>query len=168
MRVERHLSLVPGVSVKRVAVLWCFVLAGACAGSGVLEEASSNARPMEGGNGVAYGDCAGANRMAAAKPDLDVDSLPRPVSQKPAPFSKMPPEVWSEIRTKGSSVKVDVVVDTLGRPVMRTFTVVETSHPWLAQNLRSAMPSWRFRAARLAGCKVSRVYKFSASSKPRA
>ena len=143
------------------------VAVGACAG-GALEETSTNARPMGGGSGVAYGDCAAANRLAAAQPDLDVDSLPRPVSQKPAPFAQMPGEVWSEIRTKGSSVKVDVVVDTLGRPVMRTFTVVEASHPWLAQNLKSAMPSWRFRAARLAGCKVARIYKFSASSRPRA
>jgi hypothetical protein len=131
-----------------------------------MEETSSNVRMMEPG-GIAWGDCAEANRQASVRPDLEVDSLPRPVSQRPAPFAKMPPAVQQEIHTKGSSVKVNVVVDTLGRPVMGTFTVVESSHPWLAQNLKRSIPSWRFRAARLAGCKVARVYRFSATSRPR-
>jgi hypothetical protein len=142
------------------------MLAG-CAG-GVMEETNMSARPAGGGSGVSYGDCSEANKRVAAKPDLEVDSVPRVVAQRPAPFAAMPADVRNEITRKGSSIKADVVVDTLGRPVMKTFTVVESTHPWLAQNLRAAMPSWRFRAARLAGCKVSRVYKFSASSKPRA
>lgn len=116
---------------------------------------------------VAYGDCAEANRRAAGQPDLDVDSVPRLVTQRPRAFAGMPDSVWRVIRVRGSSVKANVLVDTLGRPVMKTFTVVEASHPWLAQNLRSTMPSWRFRAARLAGCKVPRVFMFSATSKPR-
>ena len=132
----------------------------------MMEENNSNVRMME-ASGIAWGDCAEANRQAAARPDLEVDSLPRAVSQRPAPFSGMPPAVRNEINSKGSSVKVNVVVDTLGRPVMKTFTVVESSHPWLAQNLKRSIPSWRFRAARLAGCKVARVYKFSATSRPR-
>ena len=134
-----------------------------------MEETATNVRPMEAGAGaLAYGDCAEANRLATAKPDLDVDSVPRVVSQRPAPFTRIPDSVKAVLGTKGSSVKVDVIVDTLGRPVMKTFTVVESTHPWLAANLRSVMPTWRFRAARLAGCKVPRVYKFSATSKPRA
>lgn len=132
-----------------------------------MEETVVNARPMEGRPAVAWGDCAEANRRALADPELDVDSVPRPVSQKPAPFAKMPAAVFREISAKGSAVKVNVLVDTLGRPVMKTFTVVESSHPWLANNLRASLPSWRFRAARLAGCKVPRTYRFSATSRAR-
>ncbi len=124
-------------------------------------------RPMEAQSPVAQGDCAEAVRRAVAEPDLDVDSLPRPVTQRPPPFARMPWAVKQKIDAEGSSVKVEVLVDTLGRPVMKTFTVVESSHPWLAANLKSAMPSWRFRAARLSGCKVPRVWKFSATSQAR-
>lgn len=132
-------------------------------------EETTNVRPMDGSAaGLAYGDCVEANRLARAKPDLDVDSVPRVVSQRPAPFTRMPDSVKTQLNRKGSSIKVDVVVDTLGRPMMKTFTVVESSHPWLAASVKSAMPSWRFRAARLAGCKVPRVFKFSATSRPRA
>lgn len=131
-----------------------------------MEETVVNARPRA-MVPIAYGDCAEANRRAAEEPDLDVDSVPRVVRQRPMPFARMPATVRQELDTKGSAVKVNVVVDTLGRPVMKTFTVVESTHPWLAQNLKTAMPSWRFRAARLAGCKVARMYKFSATSKPR-
>ena len=117
--------------------------------------------------GVNYGDCAEARKRAAAKPDLEVDRLPAPVAQKPAPFARMPAAVRSEIAKKGATVKLDVVVDTLGRADMKTFTVVESSHPWLAANMRSTLPRWKFTPARLAGCKVPRVYKFSATSRPR-
>ena len=116
---------------------------------------------------VSFGDCAEANRRALAKPDLDVDSVPRPVSQRPRPFANMPAAVKSEIDAKGSAVKVDVIVDTLGRANMKTFRVLSSSHPWLAENLKASMPTWTFRAARLAGCKVPRVYHFSATSRPR-
>lgn len=119
------------------------------------------------GSGVAFGDCVEARKRAVAKPDLDVDSVPRPVRQRPAPFAKMPSEVKTHINRKGALIKVDVLVDTLGRADMKTFRVVESSHPWLAQNLKASIPTWTFRAARLAGCKVPRVYKFSATSKAR-
>jgi hypothetical protein len=153
----------------KIVTVSCALLAAVGCASGVMEETSTNVRPMDGASsGLAHGDCVEANRMALARPDLDVDSVPRVVAQKPAPFTRMPDSVRAVISRKGSSVKVDVVVDTLGRPVMKTFTVVEATHPWLAASVKSAMPSWRFRAARLAGCKVPRVYKFSATSRPRA
>ena len=153
----------------KIVTAGCVLLAAVGCASGVMEETTTNVRPMDGtSSGLAYGDCVEANRMALAKPDLDVDSVPRVVTQKPAPFTRMPDSVRSVINRKGSSVKVDVLVDTLGRPVMKTFTVVEATHPWLAASIKSVMPSWRFRAARLAGCKVPRVYKFSATSRPRA
>jgi len=155
------------MNTKQLAAVLVLVAAAGCATS-VMEQ-TTNVRPMDASaSALTYGDCVEANRLAQAKPDLDVDSVPRVVTQRPAPFTRMPDSVKSAISRKGSSVKVDVLVDTLGRPVMKTFTVVESSHPWLAASVKSAMPSWRFRAARLAGCKVPRVYKFSATSKPRA
>ena len=159
-------------SVSLFARLIFFLAAGsvvlgaaACRSAGLEEETVTAARPVTGL--VAYGDCVEARRRAAIDPSLDVDSVPRPVSQRPRPFTSMPAAVKTEIDRKGSAVKVDVVVDTLGRADMTTFKVLQSSHPWLAQNLRAAMPTWTFRAARLAGCKVRRVYHFSATSKPR-
>jgi hypothetical protein len=131
-----------------------------------LEEVA--AKPMAGGSGVSYGDCVEARKRAAAKPDLDVDRLPSPIRQRPAAFLKMPGVVRTEVAKKGAVVKVDVLVDTLGRAEMKTFRVVEVTHPWFADNLRSVLPGWRFSPALLAGCKVRRVYKFSATAKPRA
>ena len=126
-----------------------------------------SARPMETQAPVAPGDCAEAVRRALADPALDVDSVPRVVRQVPRPFARMPWSVKQSIDKNGSSVQVEVLVDTLGRPVMKTFKVVESTHPWLGTNLKSAMPGWRFRAARLSGCKVPRIFKFGATSQPR-
>lgn len=141
-------------------------VAAACRSGGPQEDIVTDVRPMAGGT-VSYGDCAEALRRAAADPNLDVDSVPRPVTQRPRAFASMPTAVKTYIDAKGSAVKVDVVVDTLGRADMKTFKVVESSHPWLAQNLRATIPSWRFRAARLAGCKVPRIFHFSATSRAR-
>lgn len=140
------------------------VVATACRRDPELEVVS--ARPTA-ATGVKYGDCAEARRRAADKPDLDVDRLPTPVTRKPAPFARMPAAVRDEVRRKGAVVKADVIVDTLGRADMKTFKVVESSHPWLAASLRGTLPRWRFSPALLAGCKVPRVYKFSATSRPR-
>lgn len=167
MRRQRSVSLLPSLDVKRFGVLVGIFVLSACRSGGPEEDEMTNIRPMAGGTGVAFGDCAEARKRATAKPDLDVDSVPRPVRQRPAPFAGMPSAVKSQINAKGSSVKIDVVIDTLGRADMKTFKVVESSHPWLAQNLRASVPRWTFRAARLAGCKVPRVYKFSASSRAR-
>jgi hypothetical protein len=114
---------------------------------------------------VAPGDCAEALRRATAKPDLVVDQLPVLVSAKPAPL-RNPPR--SALRKDGSAeVKIDVLVDTLGKAVMKTFTVVATSSPWLATNVKSVISKWTFTPAQLAGCKVPRVYHFYAAAPPR-
>ena len=152
--------------MKPIQWILVFAALAACT-SAVQQEETIGVRPMGSAAPLAQGDCAEAVRRAVAEPDLDVDSLPRPVTLWRRPFPNMPWSVKRAIDSAGSSVKVDVVVDTLGRPVMKTFTVVEASHPWLAASLRRSMPSWRFRAARLAGCKVPRVWKFSATSRPR-
>jgi hypothetical protein len=131
-----------------------------------VEEVS--ARPMTSANAIAPGDCVEARRRAAAQPDLDVDRPPAPIRQSPRPFQQMPAAVRTQVAKTGAVVKVSVLVDTLGHADMKTFHVVETSHPWFAQNMRGVLARWRFTPAQLAGCKVARVYKFSATAKPAA
>jgi hypothetical protein len=113
-----------------------------------------------------YGDCAEALRRALAKPDLAVERIPEPVSRKPDLPKRIPP---SALRKDGSAeVKIDVLVDTLGKADMRTFAVVAASDPWFVRNVRAVIGQWTFAPAQLAGCKVPRVYHFMASVPPRA
>ena len=111
---------------------------------------------------VAPGDCDEAMRRALGKPDLDVDRIPSPVVAKPAALQKPP---RAALRKDGSAdVKIDVLVDTLGKADLKTFTIVSSSSPWLASNVKSVIGKWTFEPARLAGCKVPRVYHFMAST----
>jgi len=110
---------------------------------------------------LAYGDCVEARRRAALQPDLEVDHIPAPVAMKPAPFQGMPE---SALRKDGSAeIKLDVVIDTLGRADLRTFKVVKVSNRWFADNVRGVIGKWKFTPAVLAGCKVARVYHFMSS-----
>ena len=139
----------------------------AACSSGPRAETTTDARVMT-GSGVSAGDCVEARRRAAAKPDLEVDRLPALTAQNPRPFQRMPSGVKALVDKQGASVKADVVIDTLGRPVMSTFKVEESKpHAWLGQNVKSIVPRWKFSPAELAGCKVPRVYKFSATAPKR-
>jgi hypothetical protein len=107
------------------------------------------------------GDCVEARRRAALQPDLDVERIPAPVAMKPAPFRGVPE---SALRKDGSAeIKIDVVVDTVGRADMKTFKVVKVSNRWFTENVRGVIGKWTFTPALLAGCKVPRVYHFMAS-----
>jgi len=110
---------------------------------------------------LAHGDCPAARRLAAEKPDLAVDRIPAPVAMKPAALAKVPPGV---VGPKGAVIKADVIIDTLGRADMKTFTIVQSSHPWLSAHVKSVVAKWTFTPAELAGCKVARVYHFSATA----
>jgi hypothetical protein len=111
---------------------------------------------------VAPGDCGEALRRALDKPDLAVDRIPSPVVAKPAALRRPP---RSALRKDGSAdVKVDVVIDTLGKADMSTFKVVSASSDWLAKNVKSVIGKWTFSPAELAGCKVPRLYHFMASA----
>jgi hypothetical protein len=92
-----------------------------------------------------------------------VDRLPTPRALVPAPLpvKSMPEAVRS---AKYNAVKITVLVDTLGRPDMRTFAVVKTTHPWLASSVKSAVARWKFQPAELAGCKVPRQFEWGATS----
>lgn len=114
---------------------------------------------------VAPGDCTEALRRALEKPDLAVDRIPSPLVAKPAALQKPP---RTALRKDGSAdIKVDVLIDTLGKADMSTFKVVTASHPWLSTNVKSVIGKWTFEPAQLAGCKVPRVYHFMASAPPR-
>ena len=114
---------------------------------------------------IAAGNCSEALRRAVAKPDLVVDQLPVLVNAKPAPLQHPP---RTALRKDGSAeVKIDVLVDTLGKADMKTFKVIATSSPWLATNVKSVMAKWTFTPAQLAGCKVPRIYHFYAAAPPR-
>ena len=110
---------------------------------------------------LAYGDCVEARRRAALQADLEVDRLPAPVAMKPAPFERMPE---SALRKNGSAeIKIDVLVDTLGRADMKTFKVVKVSNKWFTESVRGVIGKWTFTPALLAGCRVPRVYHFMSS-----
>lgn len=102
---------------------------------------------------------------AAKAPSLDVDRAPDVVKYEPRPLA--PPRGGyprGVIRRDGTTkVKVSVVVDTLGKAVMSTFTVVETTHAWLADNLKAAIPKWTFTPAHKNGCRVAGLWVFTAA-----
>jgi hypothetical protein len=112
---------------------------------------------------VKYGDCNEARRRAREKPDLDVDKLAEPKAMVPAPLAlKSMPEAVR--RARYNEVRVKVLVDTLGKADMKTFSVVKTTHPWLAASVKSAVTKWSFTPAELAGCKVPRLWVWGATS----
>lgn len=130
-----------------------------------IEMQTANVRVAPADQPIAPGDCAEALRRAVEKPDLAVDRIPSPVVTKPAALQRPP---RSALRKDGSAdVKVDVLIDTLGKADMSTFKIVTTSSPWLAANVKSVIGRWKFEPAQLAGCKVPRVYHFMASAPPR-
>ncbi len=101
----------------------------------------------------------------ARHPSLEVDRAPDVATYDPRPLQ--PPRGGyprGVIRRDGTTrVKVSVVVDTAGRPDMTTFTIVETTHPWLAANLKALIPRWTFTPAVKSGCAVTGLWVFSAS-----
>jgi outer membrane biosynthesis protein TonB len=110
--------------------------------------------------------CVIARENAAADPRLEVERVPTPVRMVPAPIRRNPPR--GALRPDGSSVlRVEVLVDTLGKPDMTTFKVLESTSAWLTTGVRQAITAWTFEPALLYGCKVPRYYQFSASSPPR-
>lgn len=143
------------------------VVAVACAACAKPpSEQTVNVRPMTVAP-LKAGDCVEARRRAAAEPDLEVDRLPTLVSG-PRPFVPTPESVQKDIDRKGMSFKADVVIDTMGKALVGTLKVNETSNEWFPRNLKALLPRMTFSPAMLAGCKVERVYKFAASAKPKA
>jgi hypothetical protein len=111
--------------------------------------------------------CVIARQEAERNPRLDVDKVPTPVKMDPPPIRRPVPR--GALNRDGSSViRVEVLVDTLGKPDMTTFTVLEATTPWFVTGAKNAIAKWTFTPAERNGCKVARYYQFSASSQPRA
>jgi hypothetical protein len=128
-------------------------------------EPVTNARVAPADQPLRPGDCVEARRRAAEKPDLAVDRIPAPVVAKPPALQKVP---RSAFRKDGSSeIKIDVLIDTLGKADMKTFTPVAVSNAWFTQNVKGVIGKWTFSPAELAGCKVARTYHFMASTPAR-
>jgi outer membrane biosynthesis protein TonB len=105
--------------------------------------------------------CELAREDAALDPRLDVEKVPTPLAMTPPPIRRPVPR--SALRRDGSSViRVEVLVDTLGRPDMSTFAVLESSHTWFTTGAKNAIAKWTFEPAERSGCKVARYYVFSA------
>jgi hypothetical protein len=145
----------------RIALSCLAALAAACASS--PEPESRPVRVAGMAKPLARGDCPEARRLATEKPDLDVDRIPAPITQKPRALANVPSGV---VGPKGAVIKADVIIDTLGRADMKTFRIVESSHPWLSAHVKGVLPKWKYTPAELAGCKVARVYHFSATAPP--
>ena len=139
-----------------LAALIGAVVVGACASGG----ATSSARLRPALTGAAH--CTEVRERAKSNPALQVEKLPTPVKQPSrllaGPF---PPGV---IKNGYADVHTTVVVDTLGKPQMKTFKVKKASHPWLGQDVKRTLSRWTFTPAELEGCKVARVYKVDATS----
>jgi hypothetical protein len=103
--------------------------------------------------------CVLAREDAAADPRLDVERVPSPVKMDPAPIRTPVPRTVLRA-SKGTSIKAEVLVDTLGRPDMATFAMLETPHAWYTTNLNGAITKWSFEPALRNGCKVPRYYQF--------
>jgi hypothetical protein len=129
---------------------------------------SSGAKPAESGvrmrsplTGAAH--CAEVRDRAKANPALEVEKLPTPVRQPTRLLAG--PFPAGVIGANGyADVHVTVIVDTLGKPLMKTFKVKKASHPWLGQDVKRTLAGWTFTPAELEGCKVARVYKVDATS----
>ena len=138
------------------AAIAVVVMAVACASGG----ATTNARVRTPLTGAAH--CAEVRERAAANPALDVEKLPTPVKQPSRLLAG--PFPAGVFRNGYADVHTTVVVDTLGKPVMKTFKVKKASDPWLGQDVKKTIAKWTFSPAELEGCKVARIYKVDATS----
>jgi len=134
------------------------VIVAACAAAPRSRDAQIMAPPKD--------SCVLAREDAALDPRLEVERVPTPIRMEPAPIRRPIPR--TALRRDGSSsLKVEVLVDTLGKPDMTTFTVIESTSAWLTTGARQAIARWTFEPALRNGCKVPRYYQFIATSPPR-
>lgn len=147
-------------SLQLLLVLALALATGACAStaSTPVRNAQVLAPPAD--------SCILAREAAAEDPRLEVERVPTPKAMRPAPVRRPVPS--TALRRDGSSsLKVEVLVDTLGKPDMTTFTVIESTSAWLTTGARRAIAQWEFEPALRNGCKVARYYQFTATSPAR-
>jgi hypothetical protein len=105
--------------------------------------------------------CAEWVQRASVDPEIAVERVPEPVKLDPAPLPRRLPK--GVVGKDGKAeVRIRVLVDTLGAPDMRTFTVVKSTHPTLTRSVRAAVAKWKFVPAHVGGCKVPRNFNWGA------
>jgi TonB family protein len=111
-----------------------------------------------------------AAAVASASPEqFNLQPAPAAVSQKRATFDEdqsngaqrarligeLPtPKVPNQVADVEGEVRVRFNVDSLGRPVIETFTVVSSPNPLLTAAVRKVIPGMRFEPARTAESKA--------------
>jgi len=103
---------------------------------------------------------------AVKNPRLDVEQVPAPLKMDPPLFKAPYPR---GVFGKGNTMELEfeVLVDTLGKADMSTFTVLKASNAWFGTQAKKAVPKWSFTPAAKAGCKVPRYYKLGVSYPPK-
>jgi hypothetical protein len=102
-------------------------------------------------------------QRAVANPELDVTRVAEPKAYEPAPIPRRVPNSVYD-KTGKAEISITVMVDTLGKADMRSFTVVKTTSPRLTTSVRAAVAKWVFTPAEVMGCKVPRLYKWGATA----
>jgi hypothetical protein len=74
------------------------------------------------------------------------------------PAPKYPP--YLRENNISGDVLTEFVIDERGRPDMRTFKVLETSHGDFVLAIRQVLPRMRFHPAEIGGCKVKQLVQF--------
>jgi hypothetical protein len=153
-----HLSLMPRHALA-IVVLHCLTGCGVAA----TTPAATDARPVQVAPPEPELTCAQWVARAVEKPDLEVDRVPEPLAYDPPPIPKrLPPGTVG--KDGKAEVRIQVLVDTLGKADMRTFTVLKSSHPRLTTSVKTAVGKWTFRPAEVKGCKVPRTFNWAAVS----
>jgi hypothetical protein len=103
---------------------------------------------------------------AVKDPRLDVEQVPAPLKMDPPVFK---PPYPRGVFGKGNAMDLEfeVLVDTLGKADLTTFTVVKASNPWFVTQAKKAVAKWTFTPAVKAGCRVPRFYKLGISLGPK-
>lgn len=131
----------------------------ACAGSTPEPEPA----PAPTVNAPVTDGCAAIVRLFLALPETtSVTKVAVPIKMDPPPLKRPYPRGVLG-RDGEASVSVTVFVDTLGKPDMSTFKVVQATHPWLGTSLKKAITKWKFTPAEKDGCKVPRTYQLGAA-----
>jgi hypothetical protein len=147
-------------SASRLALPALAIALAACASKSGGAPAGRNARRL---STNAPTTCAEWVARAEASPELEVDRVPAPVAYDPRPVPRrMPPGVAG--KDGRAEIVIKVLVDTLGHADMRTFDVVRSTHPSLTKSVRNAVAKWTFTPAVVHGCKVPRMFNWSASA----
>jgi hypothetical protein len=96
---------------------------------------------------------------------MDVEKVASPLAMKPLPVDPRKAPKGAADRNGWYKVSFHVLVDTAGKPDMKSFVVDTASHPWFAMSVKTAVAQWKFSPAEVAGCRIPRNYSLGISPK---